>query len=156
MSIEDKLAATVKVLDDYSKGVGLDTIQYNSDVEIVLKLNFESLSKMSADELASSAFILDQYALFLQRQINREKAKTNWAKSNLDVVVAENGQNFDKYTKYELRIATIIKENDIARNLNQIIVKATTRLDELDFVATRIASMATKLETLHKSKKYAK
>ena len=152
--VDKQLEDTERLLREYSTGLGLGNISYNSESDKALSLKQEDLKNMSAEECGQYTYILAQYAFFLQKEYNRENAKFKWASHNLNIVVGKQYGNYgDKYTKHEIKVAMVVNENEFAKKLNEIILNATLRITELDFVSSRVATMSSILGELQKTKR---
>jgi hypothetical protein len=153
--VDDKVAELDTLLSDYSKGLGLAAIQKDKDIETILEMSHEDLKAMDSEDAGIWSFRLARYAGFLQKEINRHSAKNKWAEHNIKVIIAKNQGNYgDKYTKYEVKRDMIIAENSYAQVLNKLLLQSMLRIEELNFVSTRIHTMSNILLDISKSKRY--
>ena len=154
-NVDEKIAELDKLLDDYSTALGTAAIQNDKDIETILEMSHEHLKLMDGEECGIWSFRVARYASFLQKEINRHTAKNKWAEHNLKIIVAKNQANYgDKYTKHEVKRDMIIAENSYAQVLNKMILQTMLRVEELNFLSTRIHTMSTILLDISKSKRY--
>jgi hypothetical protein len=153
-TVNERLVQTEKILDEYSVSLGTKSIKYNAEVEDVLELTQDRLKSYNEEDLGIKAYLLAQYSTFLQKEINRHAAKLKWATHNLDILVAKVYNNYgDKYMKIEVKRMLVINDNDVAKNLNKIILEASIRIEELNFLSSRISTQSSLLNEMRKSKR---
>lgn len=154
MTINQKLIEFEKSLDDYNKGYSLDKITINPEVENVLDLKLSIIKVLPKDECYANAFILSEFALFLQKEFNRQSAKMKWLEQNLNNVIARESNNYgDKFTKHEMRKALVIANDEYAKVLGEHMLITSAQLESLNFLATRVNSMAEILTDFARSKR---
>jgi len=153
--VDEKIKELDVLLEDYSKSLGLAAIQKDKDIETILEMSHEGLKAMDSEECGIWSFRVARYAGFLQKEINRHSAKNKWAEHNLKIIIAKNQANYgDKYTKYEVRRDMIIAENSYAQVLNKLLLQTMLRIEELNFISTRVNTMSNILLDISKSKRY--
>lgn len=154
MTINQKLAEFENALDENNKKYLLDKVTINEEVEDILNLKLSVIKVLPKDECYANAFILAEFALFLQKEYNRESAKFKWLEQNLNNVIAKEGSNYgDKFTKHEVRKSLIMANDEYAKVLGDNILKASTQLESLNFLATRVNTMAEILTDFARSKR---
>ena len=153
--VDEKIVELETLLNDYSKALGLVAIQKDKDIEIILGMSHEELKVMDSEDAGIWSFRLARYASFLQKECNRHAAKNKWAEHNIKIIIAKNQANYgDKYTKYEVKRDMIIAENSYAQVLNRLLLQSMLRIEELNFISTRIHTMSNILLDISKSKRY--
>lgn len=158
-TFEERLEDFHKILKTYTDNIGLKNIGYNSDVDILLKLNKKQLNALSIEDCAEGAFILSQYALFVQKEYNKQKVRIIWANKHLDRIVANHEGNYSggqKFIKYELLRQKVINGDSAATALDGIVVHATARATELEDLNHNISNMARYLSQLERIKRNIK
>jgi hypothetical protein len=94
---------------------------------------------------------LAQYALFLQRTINREIARHNWAEESIKESIADEINNYKGYGYIEKSLQAI-KHNDKASGLNRIKKYAKQRMDRLSYLANNIKNLSDIILAVQKTK----
>lgn len=159
-SSKDRLAEFEQILNEYTQGIGINGIQYNAEVNDVLSLTREQLRGMHPEDCGELAFILSQYAVFIQKEQNRQRARVDWAEREISYLIALEQSKYyggdTKYVKYDLLRATIIKGNSAAQALDNIVRHAKARHVELDKVSSNINLMSKALIELQQTKRYKK
>jgi hypothetical protein len=153
LTIDDKIKELEKQLDVYDNQFCLNKVVLSPEVETILALKDEELRVLPRETCFSYAFLLAEFSLVVQKEQNRQTAKMKWAEHNLNIIVAKEQNNYgDKYTKYEIRKSMIIADNEYAKVLGDVIIKATCQIEELNFLATTINRMSDILKEYGKSK----
>lgn len=155
LKVDEKIVELDNLLNDYSKSLGTAAIQKDSDIETILEMSHEVIKAMDSEECGIWSFRLARYAAFLQKEINRHTAKNKWAEHNIKVIVGKNHSNYgDKYTKFEFKRDMIIADNAYAQVLNKLLLQTSIRIEELNFLSTRVNTMSNILLDISKSKRY--
>ena len=153
-TVNQKLESQLEILDNYGKSIGLNSIKFNNDVEKILELSLEEIRTTSIEDSLTYSYALARYSGFLQKECNRHSSKLKWANHNLSIIVGKLYNNYgDKWTKLEERKIQIINDNDAAQSLNKIILENTLKLEELQFISTRINTMSNILLEYQKTKR---
>lgn len=146
-----------KVLDEYESKLGLGSYnQYsgsfsNEELNNYLIMDRNVIEKLTPEDCAQIALRLGQYSFFLQRTINREVARHNWAEQTIKEVIADEINNYKGYGYIEKSMQAI-KHNSKAESLNKIQKYAKQRMDRLNFLANGVKNLSDILLTVQKTK----
>lgn len=152
-SFKERLKEYESVLDQYNVKIGVAHILYHTEVNAIMLYNGDELRGLSAEECGEGAFILSNYAAFIQMEYNRQKARVEWAETELTKIIGSTGDRYgDGYTKYELRKARCIADDSSAKVLGDIIRHAGGRAIQLEGIADGLRDMARYLNGLQFSK----
>ena len=143
------------ILDEYENSIGLpvyknDALSEN-ELNEYLTMNRDSLEKLSPEDCAQISYRLGQFSFYLQRSINREIARYNWAEENIKEVIADEINNYKGYGYIEKSLQAI-KHNDKATALNNIKKYAKQRTDRLSYLANSIKNLSDIMLSIQKSK----
>jgi hypothetical protein len=147
-----RMEKIVAVLDEYESSKGLKAIVVPTEVDKFLNLDEAGLNKLSSEECGNGAYLLDRMAYYIQREINKEHARITWANGTLDSLLVKTLDNYSAF-KTEDKMKQAIQDNDVARKVNSIKILAQQRIDRLNYLPSRIAAMAAKLDSLQLSKR---
>lgn len=143
------------ILDEYEQSIGLP--QYNnsllpeSELNEYLSMNRDVLEKMGPEDCAQISYRLAQFSFHIQRTINREIARYNWAEETLKESIADEINNYKGYGYVEKSIQAT-KHNDRATSLNNIKKFAKQRSDRLSYLANGIKNLSDILISIQKNK----
>ena len=151
---KQKLAKYEEILKEYTEKIGISSVALNTEVISLLSLNSSDMESMAAEDCGIGAYILSQYALYLQQEYNRNKVRRDWADKEINLLLANNYSNYgDQYTKWDAKKNMLIAADQHANALHQIIKHAETRISELQDTSSRISTMARYLESLQQTKR---
>lgn len=145
------------ILDEYESSVGLGKyVAQNihlaeSELQEYLSMNREVLEKLSPEDCGNIAYRLGQYAFFIQRTINREIARYNWADDTIKETIADEINNYKGYG-YAEKSGQAIKHNDKATALNNIKKYAKQRSDRLSYLANSIKNLSDIILSIQRNK----
>jgi hypothetical protein len=131
----------------------LDSLKLNlhtpSKASDWLNLDEGTLQQFSAEACSETAFKLSQYGTYIQKEINRHKAIYNWAENSIIRIIAPHVEGYgSKYTPFIIKKALAIRENPMAKALQEIQVSASNNLTSLEDMPRRIDSMVQTLKEL--------
>lgn len=152
---KEEVAEWDRILDEYESSIGLS--QYNSNIlpehelSQYLTMSRDVLEKLTVDDCGQIAYRLGQFSFHVQRTLNREIARINWAEETLKETIADDINNYKGYGYIE-KSAQAIKHNDKAAALNKIKKYAKQRADRLTYLATSMKNLSDILISIQKSK----
>jgi len=144
-TIKEHMEIIVNALDEYEQSLNLPDVQNPCDkqeIQQYFSMKRDHIEKLSAEDCKQIAYRLSQFAFYIQRIYNREQARMVWATSKLQDVIADNLNNFDKYTKHEMKISLIKKQNKYADSLDNILNYASQREKRLHSLSFSIKNLA--------------
>jgi len=155
MNTKEQVNEWDRVLDEYEQGLGLGA--YKSDIFSETELN--GYFQMSRDELEKTtpevcgeiAYRLGQFAFHMQRSLNRELSRVNWAEETIKETIAEEINNYKGYGYIEKSLQAI-KNNEKATALNKIKKYAKQRSDRLQYLANSIKHLSDIMLSIQKTK----
>ncbi len=145
MTINLKQEQINQILDGYEESVGLPKrTKFTEDKEIQHYLNMKrnEIEKLSPEDCAQISYRLAQYSFYLQREFNREQARTVWADNELKLIVMPQISQYGQYTKFEVAYHSVIKENEAAQNLYKIKTIAIQRVARLTYLASSLKHLS--------------
>lgn len=143
------------ILDEYEQSIGLP--KYNNDslpedeLNNYLTMTRDSLEKLSPEDCAQISYRLAQFAFHIQRTLNREIARLNWAEETTKETIADEINNYKGYGYIEKSLQAI-KHNDKASSLSKIKRYAQQRVDRLSYLANSIKNLSDIMLSIQRTK----
>ncbi len=152
---KERLKKFEEILQEYTDKIGIGTVAYTPvEVEQCLALNYEEIRHLSEEECAAKAFVLSRFAMYIQKEHNRQAVRVKWADKNIMSIVAKEGSKYgDKFTKHELKVAMIANDNSHAKVLSDIILYAEARMLELTELSKHITLISRTLSDMRQTKR---
>lgn len=143
------------ILDEYENSIGLskyvsDTLP-ETELNNYFSMNRDMLEKLSPEDCAQIAYRLSQFSFHVQRTLNREIARYNWADETIKEIIADEINNYKGYGYIE-KSYQAIKHNDKANSLNGIRKYAKQRMDRLSYIANSIKNLSDVIMNIQKIK----
>ena len=153
---KDELKYWDDILDEYENSIGLgiysDIHSFTEDeLNLYFTMNRDAIEKLTPEDCAQISYRLAQYAFFLQRTLNREIARHNWAEENIKETIADEINNYKGYGFMEKSLQAI-KHNDKATSLNKIKKYAQQRMDRLSYLANSVKNLSDILLSVQRTK----
>ncbi|NBW09730.1 MAG: hypothetical protein EBR82_17075 [Caulobacteraceae bacterium] len=156
MNTKEQVEEWDRVLDEYEQSIGLgkySDIHNFTDEELnnYLGMSRDVIEKLTPEDCCQISLRLAQYAFFLQRTLNREIARHNWAEESIKETIADDINNYKGYGYVE-KSNQAIKHNDKANALNRIKKYAKQRMDRLSYLSNGIKNLSDILLSVQKTK----
>lgn len=145
-----------KILDDYEQSISLPAYSISgsvSETEInsYFSMTRDEIEKLSPEDCAQIAYRLSQFCFHIQRTLNREIARHNWAEETIKDIIADEINNYKGYGYIEKSLQAI-KHNEKANSLNGIKKYAKQRIDRLSYMANAIKNLSDIMLNVQKTK----
>ncbi len=111
----DKLEEFMDKIDNYMSDI-IHT-ELNPEVEKTLSLTSFELKSLTSEECCEKAYAIYNYCNFLQKKHNKEVAKLKWCEEFINYAVSKRSNEFDKYTKWEVKINSVIRDDDLVQKV---------------------------------------
>ncbi len=146
MNTKEQVEQWDKILDEYESSIGLgkysDVHNFaESELNNYFTMSRDMVEKLTPEDCAQISYRLAQYAFFIQRTLNREIARHNWAEESIKESIADEINNYKGYGFLEKSLQAI-KHNDKATSLNKIKKYAQQRMDRLSYLANSIKNLS--------------
>jgi len=145
-----------KILDDYEKTLSLP--EYGSgcsvpeaEINNYLSMSRNEIEKLNPEDCAQIAYRLSQFGFYLQRSLNREIARHNWAEDTAKMVVSEELNNYKGYGYIE-KFYQAVKNNEKASSLHKIQKYAKQRMDRLSYLANNLKNLSDIMLSIQRNK----
>jgi hypothetical protein len=145
-----------RILDEYETSIGLGKYSEvhnftEGELNNYFTMNRDVVEKLSPEDCAQISYRLAQYAFFIQRTLNREIARHNWAEESIKETIADEINNYKGYGFLEKSLQAI-KHNDKASGLNKIKKYAQQRIDRLSYLANSIKNLSDIMLSVQRTK----
>ena len=132
LKASERLAELIKNIEEYIAMSNVCYSAFNVEYVVVSNLTKEDMSNMTSQEMFDSAYLLYGYSTYIQDEINKNKVALSWCNDQIEKLVAANLNNFDQYTKHDVKRQIIIRENSYAASVDQMRLVAESRLQSLE------------------------
>ena len=143
------------ILDEYEQSVGLpgykNDLLPESELNEYLTMSRDTLEKLNPEDCAQISYRLGQFAFHIQRTINREIARYNWADESIKETISDEINNYKGYGYLE-KSGQAIKHNERAQALNNIKKFAKQRSDRLSYLANGTKNLSDILLSIQRNK----
>ena len=143
------------ILDEYENSIGLNKYKPDflseSELNTYFSMNRDTIEKLSPEDCAQIAYRLAQFAFHVQRTLNREIARFNWADETIKEIISDEINNYKGYGYVE-KYYQAVKHNDRAISLNSIKKYAKQRMDRLSYISNTIKNLSDIVLSIQKTK----
>jgi len=132
LKASDRLAKHIEAINDYIDLSNVRFAGFHEDFLDAANMRRSRMSTLTQQEHFDFAYTLYGYASYVQDEINKNKVVLDWCEDQIEKLVVANLDNFDQYTKHEVKRQSIIKENSYAAKCDQMRQVAQARLQSMD------------------------
>ncbi len=144
-----------KILDEYESSLGIPkvmaSVESSDELNQYLSMDRHTIEKLTPEDCFQIAYRLGQMAFHIQRNLNREIARHNWAEDTVKIVIADDINNYKGYGYME-KLYQAIKNNEKANNLHKIQKYAKQRMDRLSYLANSLKNLSDILIAIQRNK----
>lgn len=132
MNAADRLQKFLDGIQQYITGANIAPTNFTTEFAIAETLTLDKMEKLTQDDCFNYAYQLYQYADHIAWCRSQSENVVRWCKENLGSIVASEVTQIEvQFMKYETKVDLIKRENDIARNINEWLMTAESRLELL-------------------------
>lgn len=133
MNAADRLKQFLEGIESYITAKNITPTKFNTDFAIAETLSMEDLEKLTQNECFSYAYQLYQFADHVSNEKAHCENVLRWCNSSLQSIISEaiNGGVWDQYAKHDIKVATILRNDDLANKINEWKMTAEGRLESI-------------------------
>lgn len=132
MNAADRLQKFLDGIQTYITGSNIAPTNFSTEFAVAETLTLEKMEKLTQDDCFNYAYQLYQYADHIAWCRSQSQNVARWCNENLGSILANEVTQIDvQFMKYETKVDLIKRENDIARNINEWLITAESRLELL-------------------------
>lgn len=132
MNAADRLTKFIEGIEAYVAGKNITPTRFSAEFAIAETLTFEQLQKLTHDECYNYAYHLYQYADHIAKERANCETVIHWCTSNLDSILSfEMEQYTEVIAKHEMKVARILRNNELAHKIHEWKLTAECRLEHL-------------------------
>ena len=133
MTAADRLKEFLDGIDRYISGKNITPSKFNPEFALAETLSLENLENLTQDECFGHAYQLMQYVDHVGTERAHCENVIRWCENSLQSIISEQLASgvWDQYAKHETKVATILRNNDLANKINEWKLTAQGRLENL-------------------------
>lgn len=133
MNAADRLRNFLDGIDAYVNAKNITPTPFNAEFAIAETFTLEQMQKLIQDECFNYAYLLYQYADHISHERANCENVIKWCDYNLQSIIAEDLKNgvWEQYAKHETKVATIIRDNEVAFKIHEWKMTAEGRLENV-------------------------
>jgi len=132
LNAADRLKVFLEGIDRYITAENVSPTKFNPEFAMAEAMSHDQLERLTQDDCFNFAFQLYQFADHVAWCRSHSENVVRWCKENLGSIIANEVTQIEvQFMKYETKVDLIKRENDIARNINEWLITAESRLELL-------------------------
>lgn len=133
MNAADRLRNFLDGIDAYVNAKNITPTPFNAEFAIAETFTLEQMQKLIQDECFNYAYLLYQYADHISHERANCENVIKWCDYNLQSIIAEDLKNgvWEQYAKHETKVATILRDNEVAFKIHEWKMTAEGRLENV-------------------------
>jgi hypothetical protein len=154
-TIDERMKQLDEALDKFEKDAAIpDNTAPGPETELqeYLQMDRNDIERLNGADCAAIAYRLAQFSFYIQRMINRDKARITWVKTQLARFVTSDS-DYDKFRKFEVAVELLGKTNTAVARLSVLLRWAQQRVDRLEYTATGLKTLSDIMVTNQRAKR---
>lgn len=133
MTAAERLKEFLDGIDSYITAKNITPTKFNPEFAMAETLSLENLDKLTQDECFGYAYQLMQYVDHVGTERAQCENVMRWCENSLQSIISEalSSGVWDTYAKHETKVATILRNDDLARKINEWKLTAQGRLENI-------------------------
>lgn len=133
MNAADRLRNFLDGIDAYVNAKNITPTPFNAEFAVAETFTLEQMQKLIQDECFNYAYLLYQYADHISHERANCENVIKWCDYNLQSIIAEDLKNgvWEQYAKHETKVATILRDNEVAFKIHEWKMTAEGRLENV-------------------------
>ena len=132
LNAADGLKVFLEGIERYITAENVSPTKFNPEFAMAEAMSHEQLERLTQDDCFNFAFQLYQFADHVAWCRSQSENVVRWCRENLGSIVASEVTQIEvQFMKYETKVDLIKRENDIAKNINEWLITAESRLELL-------------------------
>jgi hypothetical protein len=133
LNAADRLRHFLDGIDAYITAKNITPTPFNAEFAIAETFTLEQMQKLIQDECFNYAYLLYQYADHVSHERANCENVVKWCDYNLQSIIAEDLKNgvWEQYAKHETKVATILRDNEVAFKIHEWKMTAEGRLENV-------------------------
>lgn len=133
LNAADRLKSFLDGIDSYINAKNITPTKFNTEFALAETLSMENLDKLTQDECFNHAYQLYQYADHIGHERAQCENVIRWCETSLQSIISEQLSSgvWDTYAKHETKVATILRNDDLAKRINDWKMTAEGRLENI-------------------------
>ena len=136
---ENKLTAAERLkefldgINNYITAKNITPTKFNPEFAIAETLSLDDMQKLTQEECFGHAYQLMQYVDHVGSERASCENVIRWCENSLQSIISEliSSGVWDTYAKHETKVATILRNDDLARKINEWKLTAQGRLENI-------------------------
>lgn len=135
---KQKFDKKLENISQYEHKLGLTLLDSDRDECKWLNLAGKDIYEFTPDMCDEAATDLAAYGIFIQRQLNKERALMKWLEARINLSIASELNSYEGYYSHEQRRAVAIINNAYAKELEELKINCQIKVEMLDGVTYQI------------------
>ena len=132
MNAADRLKEFIDGINTYMSCKNLLPTPFNPEFAVAETLSLDALDKLTQSECFNYAYMLYQYADHVAAEKATQDTVVRWCENNLNSILSGEMEEVSHViAKHEMKVATILRNNDLAQKINDWKTVAEGRLSNL-------------------------
>ena len=119
MNASERLNEFTQGIQNYINGKFLGPPKFTTEHVLPEMYSVENLERLTQDECFNSAFMLYQYADYVGSEKASQEVVVQWCDKNLKTIIATEIEDMPQFTKYDIKVAHILRDNDLAKKIDE-------------------------------------
>lgn len=142
-------------LDTFCDTQHIPDITFHPSYEEAAYMEYEDIMNLTSEECYANAFMVLNYAGFLQKKLDLSRAMHNWCLHALNFLYSKTWNDYDKWLPPDVRKKSIVSENSYAEVVQKNEIRLYGTICMLEEGIKDLRKKATLLQDLGKKRSFS-
>ena len=119
MNASERLSEFTQGVQNYIDCKNLGPPKFTAEHVLPEMFSIENLERLTQDECFNSAFMLYQYADYISSEKASQEVVLIWCEKALNTIISTEIEDMPQYTKHDIKVAHILRNNDLAKKIDE-------------------------------------
>ena len=119
LNASERLNEFTQSIQNYIDCKNLGPPRFTAEHVLPEMYSVENLEKLTQDECFNSAFMLYQYADYVSSEKASQEIVVKWCDKNLKTIISTKIEDMPQFTKYEIKVEHILRNNELAKKIDE-------------------------------------
>ena len=119
MNASERLKEFTQGIQNYIDCKNLGPPKFTAEYVLPEMFTTENLERLTQDECFNSAFMLYQYADYVNSEKGSQEVVIKWCEKALNTIICTETEDMSQYTRHDMKVAHVLRSHDLAKKIDE-------------------------------------
>jgi hypothetical protein len=119
LNASERLKEFTQGIQNYIDCKNLGPPKFTAEYVLPEMFTTENLERLTQDECFNSAFMLYQYADYVNSEKGSQEVVIKWCEKALNTIICTETEDMSQYTRHDMKVAHVLRSHDLAKKIDE-------------------------------------